>query len=120
MKKSVRELERECKKLSLLKNEGDKINNELLETNHALSILARNINERRQEAEKSVTDTINFKIIPIIDNLRKSEKLDDIQSGLDVLDAHLQILFKELMGEMNTVANLRPSEAHVVTIKKMV
>ena len=118
LKKSTRELERKCKKLSLLKIEGDKINNELLETNNALSILARNITEQRLEAEKSVAGTINSKIMPILSQLRTSDKLEDIQSGLDVLNAHLQTLAKEVMGERNTVANLTPSEAQVATMIK--
>ena len=110
LKKTVRELERKCEELSLLKIEGEKINNELLETNHALTILARNIKEHHQEADKAVAGTINSKIMPMIDNLQKMDKLDNIQSGLVVLCAHLQILVKELMGEIDTLANLTPSE----------
>jgi len=116
LKKSGRELERKCKELSRLKIEGENVNNELLETNNALSFLARNINEHRLEAVKSLAGAINSKIMPIIDNLRKSDKFDDIQFCLDVLDAHLQTLTKELMGEMNTVANLTPSEVQVATM----
>ena len=118
LKKSVKELECKCKELSLLKIEGEKINNELLETNNALSILAKNINGHRLEAEKTVAGTINSKIMPVVDNLRNSDKFDDIQSGLDVLDAHLQTLTKELRGEMNTVTNLTPSEVQVATMIK--
>ena len=118
LKKSITELKLKCKELSLLKIEGEKINNELLETNNALSILARNINGHRLEAEKSVAGTINSRIMPVVDNLRNSDKFDDIQSGLDVLDAHLQTLAKELRGEMNTVANLTPSEVQVATMIK--
>jgi PAS domain S-box-containing protein len=118
LKKSITELKLKCKELSLLKIEGEKINNELLETNNALSILARNINGHRLEAEKTVAGTINSRIMPVVDNLRNSDKFDDIQSGLDVLDAHLQTLAKELRGEMNTVANLTPSEVQVATMIK--
>jgi len=118
LKQSVRELERKRQELSLLKIDGEKINNELLETNNALSILARNINDHRLEAEKSLAGTINSKIMPIIDDLRKSDKSDDIQSSLDVLEAHLQTLSKELRGEMNSVVNLTPSEVQVATMIK--
>ncbi len=118
LKISVKELECKCKELSLLKIEGEKINNELLETNNALSILAKNINGHRLEAEKTVAGTINSKIMPVVDNLRNSDKFDDIQSGLDVLDAHLQTLTKELRGERNTGANLTPSEVQVATMIK--
>ena len=118
MKQSVRELERKHKEFSLLKIDGEKINNELLETNNALSVLARNINEHRMEAEKSLAGTINSKIMPIIDDLRKSNKLEDIQSSMDVLEAHLQTLTKELRGETNSVVNLTPSEVQVATMIK--
>ena len=56
--------------------------------------------------------------MPIIDDLRISDKFDDIQSGLDVLNAHLLTLTKDLMGEMNTVGNLTPSEVQVATMIK--
>ena len=118
LKTSVRDLKRKCKELSMLKIEGEKVNNELLETNNALSILASKINGNRLDAEKTVAGTLNSKIMPIIDNLRKSNKIDDIQSGLDVLEIHLQTLIKELMGEMNTAANLTPSEVQIATMIK--
>ena len=118
LKKSVSELDRNRKELSLLQFEGKKINNELLETNNALSVLARNINGRRLEAEKSVAGAINSGIMPVVESIRKSDKVDEIRSGLDVLDAHLQSLSRELKGEMNTVANLTPSELQVATMIK--
>jgi PAS domain S-box-containing protein len=118
LKESVKELEYKCKELSMLKIEAEKINNELLETNTALSILARKINDHRLETEKSVAGTINSRIMPVVENLRNSDKFDDIQSGLDVLDAHLQTLTKEIRGEMSTVTNLTPSEVQVATMIK--
>jgi DNA-binding NarL/FixJ family response regulator len=56
--------------------------------------------------------------MPIIDDLRKSDKSDDIQFSLDVLEAHLQTLTKELRGETNLVVNLTPSEVQVATMIK--
>jgi PAS domain S-box-containing protein len=118
LKKTVRALESKLRELSLLKIEGEKISNELLETNNAISILARNMNQHRLEAEKSIAGTINSKIMPIVENLRKQAKSDDLKTGLDILDAHLQTLAKELMGEMNTLAKLTPSEMQVATMIK--
>ncbi len=118
LKKAVRELESRRRELLQLKIEGEKINNELLETNNAISILAGTINKHRLEAEKTFAGTINSKIIPIIADLRKKAKLDDLKVGLDILDAHLQTLSKELMGEMNTLAKLTPSEMLIATMIK--
>jgi PAS domain S-box-containing protein len=118
LKEFVKEFDCKCKELSQLKIEGEKINSELLETNNALSTLARKINDHRLETEKSVAGTINSRIMPVVDNLRNSDKFDDIQSGLDIIDAHLQTLTKELWGEMNTVTNLTPSEMQVATMIK--
>ncbi|MGV7224759.1 MAG: helix-turn-helix transcriptional regulator [Nitrospinales bacterium] len=118
LKNSVRELDRKRKEFSLLKIEGEKINNELLETNNAISILARNINDHRLEAGKSVANAIHSRIMPVVDSLRNLAKTDEIQSGLDILDMHLQTLGKELRGEMNTMANLTPSELQVATMIK--
>ena len=118
LEKSVNDLDRKRKQLSRLKMEGEKINNELMETNNALSILARNINDHRLEAEKSLSAAIHSRIMPVVDSIRKSDNIADIQSGLDVLDVHLQTLIQELRGELNTVANLTPSELQVATMIK--
>ena len=118
LKKAVRELENKHQELLRLKIEGETIYNELLETNNAVSILARNINKHRLEAEKTFAGTINTKIMPIVENLRKKTKLDDIKIGLDLLDAQLQTLAKELMGEINMLAKLTPSEMQIATMIK--
>ena len=118
LKKAGRELESKHKELLQLKIEGETINNELLETSNAVSILARNINKHRLEAEKTFAGTINSKIMPIVDNLRKKTKLDDFKAGLDILEAHLQTMAKEIMGEMNTLAKLTPSEMQIATMIK--
>ena len=118
LRKTVKELDRSYKELEQLKIEGEKINSELMETNNAVSILARNINNHRLETGKTFAATINSKIMPIVENLRQTDKLDELQSGLDVLDAHLKTLAKELTGEMETLAKLTPSEVKIATMIK--
>ena len=72
----------------------------------------------RLDAEKSVAGAIHSRIMPVVDSMRRSDNIADIQSGLDVLEAHLQTLARELRGELNAVANLTPSELQVATMIK--
>lgn len=116
LKNTARELAKKRRELKQLKIEGEKISNELMETNTAISILARNINKHRLEAEKIFAGTIDSKIMPIVENLREKQKLDDFRAGLDILEAHLQTLAKELMGEANTLSRLTPSEMQIATM----
>lgn len=70
----------------------EKINIELLETNQALSILARNIDKDKELFEKNIYQTIQTKIMPIINKLQNDEIFRNRQVDLDVLETYLNKL----------------------------
>ena len=100
------------------KSELEKVNKELLETNKAITILARNIDKSRQETENTLTKTISSSIMPIIEDLRKTNSPDSIHSGLNILAIHLQKLTNDLVGDVNIMAYLTPTEVRVATMIK--
>jgi PAS domain S-box-containing protein len=100
------------------KSELERVNKELLETNKAISVLARNIDKNRQETENTIANMINSNIMPIIKDLRKSKSVDGFHSGLDVLTTHLQSLTNDLIGDMNMLVSLTPTEMRVATMIK--
>lgn len=91
---------------------------ELLDTNKAISVLARNINKNRRAIQSTVAKAINSQIMPIVESLRKAKDMEKIQADLDLLTANLQILTCGLVGDMNLMAALTPTELHVVTMIK--
>ena len=118
LKTTAEELKDRQKELLHHKTELEKLNQELLETNKAISVLARNIDKSRQESENTIVNTINFKIMPIVEDLRKAKTTDNLQSGLDIMAAHVQTLTNDLIGDMNIMAFLTPTEVQVATMIK--
>ena len=118
MEKTATELERKQDELARLKLEGKRIGCVLLETNNAVTLLARNVNQHRLQAEKKIAITINSKIMPIVEDLRRKNNLVDVKTGLEMLNAHLQTVARELLGEMNVSVRLSPSELQIATMVK--
>jgi len=118
LKTTAKELKYRQEELLSHKSELEKVNKELLETNKAISVLARNIDKNRQETENTIAKTISSRIMPIIEDLRKTNTSDSIHSGLDILATHLQTLSSELIGDMNIMVYLTPTEMRVATMIK--
>jgi DNA-binding CsgD family transcriptional regulator len=112
------ELQSKQKELLEYKSKLGQVNNELLETNRAVSILARNIDKSRNETRYSVIKAINTQLIPIIEDLRKAKNLENVHAHLDILVANLQSLSSDLAGGSNFMIALTPSELRVATMIK--
>ena len=118
LKTTTEKLKSRQEELLRHKSELEKVNKELLETNKAITILARNIDKNRQETENTLTKTISSSIIPIIEDLRKTNTSDSIDAGLNILAIHVQSLTSDLIGETNIMAYLTPTEVRVATMIK--
>jgi PAS domain S-box-containing protein len=118
LKTAAEELTSKQKELLYHKSELEKLNKELIETNKAITILAKNIEKNRQGTENTIAKSINLKIMPIIKDLRKAKSLDRIQSKLDVLSVNLQNLNNELTNDTNLLESLTPTEVRVAMMIK--
>ncbi len=112
------EIEHKHKELLHHKLELQSANQELVDINKALSALARNLDKNRQEREITIAKTIISKIAPIVENLRKADTFDSLQSELDILTTHVQTITNDLMNGMNVMASLTPTEVQVATMIK--
>jgi len=112
--------EREQDQTELLNNKSklEKTNKELVETNRAISVLARNIDKNRQEMESTVAKAINSKLMPLVENLRKAKNLESHRADLDILAANIQSLTSEFTGGENLMASLTPTELRIATMIK--
>ena len=94
----------------------ERVNRELLETNQAVTVLARNIDRHRRDTESRFAKTISSKIIPLVEDLKKAKTLDSVLLGLDFIIANAQDLSNDLTGKMNLLASLTPTELRVASM----
>jgi PAS domain S-box-containing protein len=118
LKISAEELNAKQKELLNSKFELEQLNKELLETNKAISVLAKYIDKNREKTESSIARTINSNIMPFIDDLRRSKTLNNIQSKLDILVTNMRSLSSGLSGGQNLMDSLTPTEVRVATMIK--
>ena len=116
--KIAEELEQKQEELLRHKSELEKVNKELGQTNTALSVLAKKLAKNRQGTKNAIGQTITSKIMPILENLKGAKTLDNLNSGLDILAIHLREITTDLMGDMNILASLTPTEMRVATMIK--
>jgi DNA-binding CsgD family transcriptional regulator len=112
------ELESEHKELLHHKKELEKVNRELVDTNKALSVLARNIDRKREQAEKKISVAISSKIIPVIEGLKNDKTLKSLEAELDILTASLNDLTPGLRNGAGIIYSLSATELRVATMIK--
>ena len=118
LKASTDELNSKHKDLLKHKSELEQLNNELLETNKAISVLAKNIDKSRQDSESSIARAINSNIMPIIEDLQGTKSLDNLQYHLDTLAANMRSLANGLAGGQDLINALTQTEVRVATLIK--
>ena len=110
----------EDKQRELLRHKLDleKANKELVQTNTALSVLARNIDKKRDEVEKKIAQTISAQIVPLIDEIKKDKIPAKILVKLDVLEAYLNDLTPEVAKGHDIIISLSTMELRVAMMIK--
>lgn len=115
---SLKKLEQQQYELVCHKLELENVNKDLLQTNHAMSILARNIDKEKKEAEKKITHTVLTKIIPIINNLKKGKAIQKHIAEIEVLSLYIKGLASEADQYDKIVVNLSAGEMRIATLIK--
>ena len=67
----------------------EKVNKELLETNQAVSVLARNIDKKKEALEKKYFNMCNSKLIPILKGLQKDVYCQKREADLELIINYL-------------------------------
>jgi DNA-binding CsgD family transcriptional regulator len=87
------------------------MNQELLETNHAVSVLAKNIDGKKVELEEKVHTTITTKVMPIIKDLQTDERIKKCWPEINSL--------VEYLNSITTKNNLYQQTINVLTETEM-
>ncbi len=116
LKKTLKDLERS--QSDLLAHEGklEEVNEQLLETNKALSVLAENLEMTRQESEKRVVLTMRSLIIPIVEKLQRDKNLERHKAELSMLLGHIENLISGLASDTKIVGLLSSSELRIASM----
>jgi PAS domain S-box-containing protein len=111
-------LELHMEELATQKNNLDRTHRELVRTNTALSVLARNIDRRRQELEEKIALDVSAKILPAVNELRRDQLPARILAKLDVVAALLTALTPEGSKAHEVIAALTATELRVALMIK--
>ncbi len=111
-------LERHMDELATQKNDLDRTHREVVRTNTALSVLARNIDRRRQELEEKIALDVSVKILPVVNELRRDKLPARILAKLDVVAALLAALTPEGSKAHEVIAALSATELRVALMIK--
>jgi PAS domain S-box-containing protein len=96
----------------------EKANKELIQTNTALSVLARNIDKKRDEVEKKIAQTIASQIMPVIEDLQNDRIREKSRAKLEVLAAYLNDLTPGVAKGHDIIISLSPMELRVAMMIK--
>jgi PAS domain S-box-containing protein len=111
-------LEEKQRELLRHKLDLEKANKELVHTNTALSVLARNIDKKRDEVVKKIGQTISAQIIPLIDEIKNDNLPEKSRVKLDVLAAYLDDLTPGAAKGHDIIISLSATELRVAMMIK--
>jgi len=106
------------KELQQVNSEVLDISRELMETNDALSVLARNLENSRRESENRIILRIRTLIMPVIHKLQYEKGLKRFKPELDLLNAYIESLTSELASDLKMAAMLSRTEQQVAAMIK--
>lgn len=96
----------------------EKANKELVQTNTALSVLARNINKKRDAFEGKIAQTISAQILPVVEDLKSDKITEKSRAKLEVLSAYLIDLTPNRSKSHNVIISLSAMELRVAVMIK--
>ena len=102
----------------ILENRVKERTKELVETNQALSVLARNIDRKRERGQDKTIRTVNSKILPIIEQFQKNKAFTKYWPEIDVVKAYLKELTAGSKDEPGVIFILSNAELRVATMIK--
>ena len=112
----IQELERSQQELLNNKSEIEDVNTQLMETNNALSVLARNLDRTKKETERQILQKTKILILPVIEKLKQNKNLKKYQTDLVVLIEYIENLTCNLTADIKTTNPLSTAELRVASL----
>lgn len=116
--KTGEDLERKQKELLRYRKDFEKASKELVQTNTALSVLARNIDKKKDAVEKKIAWIVSARIIPLIEELQADGIPESSRATLEVLSAFLKNLTPDTAEGLEIIVSFSTMELRVATLIK--
>lgn len=116
--KLIEDLKRSEAELLMHKEYLEYLNSEHLQTNQALSILARNIERERDQMEKRIAIRLKSLVIPAIEKLRRDKSLVKYEMELDLLVRQIQDLTTGFGVDAVVASSLSFAELRIASLIK--
>jgi len=100
------------------KSELEDANSQLLETNNALSVLARNLERTRTECETRIIQRTRTAIMPIIERLQQDKNLERHRTDFDLLVGYVRDLTSDLASDIKIAESLSVTELRIASMIK--
>ena len=118
-KRTCQDLESSQEKLLAHKSRLESLNQQLLETNKALSVLAKNVEMTKNETIKEVIFKFRSLIVPIVEKLQEDSKLArEFYVELNMLGGYVSHLSSTLTTDIETCLSLSQTEFRVASLIK--
>jgi len=117
-KKMFEELECSHNELLDQRSRLEDANGQLIETSNALSILARNIEIARDDAETQIVHKVRVSIVPIIEKLQQDRKLGDYRPDLELLMNLVDTLTSGTGAASEIASTLTSTELRIASLIK--
>jgi ATP/maltotriose-dependent transcriptional regulator MalT len=118
LKAVLSKMKRKEEEFGKLKIYSEKINKELMETNQALSTLARNIDREKELLQNKIYNTIVTDVMPVITELQNNKTCQRCSADLEVLKIHLNGLISSPTEYHDITTLLTEREMRVVVLIK--
>jgi len=115
---ALKKIHRDKNEMDYHKNSLEKVNKELLETNQALSILARNIDRDKELLEKKIYEITSTNIMPIINELEDDKSCRKRLADLELLKTYLNDLASGPNDHHDIIIALTDQEMRVAVMIK--
>jgi len=119
LEENIKALQHRERQLEENKAKLEDVNKQLIETNNALSILARNLEKARKASERQLLHSSRTLILPIVDKLRQSRYLRSHRTDLDLLSSYIKDLNPSLADEMGVSGSLSATESRIAAMIKV-
>jgi ATP/maltotriose-dependent transcriptional regulator MalT len=94
------------------------VNRQLVDTNNALSVLARNLEKTRKESENRIISRVRTIVIPFIEKLQQDRNLQRYGADLKLLAGFIENLTSDLAADLKIAAALSATELHIASLVK--
>ena len=104
--------------LLMNRSEWESLNRELVQTHHAMSVLAKNIDSKKVELEEKVNTTITSKVMPIIKELLAEERIRRFWPEINSMAEHLNSITTKSELHRNIISMLTETEMKIAAMVK--